>query len=174
MGPVPVPPALPAAAQQAAEIAPAIDGPDYSNEGHVKTEIEPVASSVTIDVDDATEADVVKLDVEEAATLKRALEAEQVLLDQKLIAAVASQQELQQRRSKRLKMYDQRVSQSKCATSRDFFMCPRCYYPCYYPQDERACNKLRCGNDTRGISFCIMCSKPASASCLCISAAWAR
>ena len=84
------------------------------------------------------------------------------------------EEEEEERRSKRRKVHDKRQSEAKCAASRDFFMCPTCYYPCYYPEDERACNKLRCGEVTCKTEFCIVCGKPKSASCRCISAAWAR
>jgi hypothetical protein len=146
---------------------------EEAEEGGVK--IEPEASIAAIDVDECDDSCVVKLDAEEAAAKQRELVVEQSLREQGYEDdAVAAQQDHEQRRSKRLKMHNKRESQLKCAANGDLFMCPTCYYPSYYPRDERACNKLHCGNRTCGISFCIMCGKPASASCKCIAAAWAR
>ena len=131
-----------------------------------------------VDVDEAAadEDGVVKLDAEEVAARQRELAAERALLEQEHAEAVAMQQaqEQEQRRSKRLKVFDKRESQRKCDANPDLFMCPQCHYPNYYPSDERACNKLECGNQTCRTKFCIVCGKPASASCQCISAGWAR
>ena len=116
------------------------------------------------------------LDATEVETKERELAAERERLDREHAEAVAMQQaqEQERRRSKRVKVFDKRESQRKCAKNPNLFMCPKCYYPSYYPHDERACNKLRCGNSTCDMRFCIVCGKPASASCKCISAAWAH
>ena len=132
-----------------------------------------IEASVTIE---AIDGDIVELDAQEVVVMQRELAAERVQLEQGHAEAVAVQQEHEQerRRSKRLRVYDKRESQRKCAEYRDLFMCSTCYFPSYYPRGIRACNKLTCGNPTCGINFCIICGKPASASCRCISAAWAR
>ena len=50
------------------------------------------------------------------------------------------------------------------------YKCPKCFFMNLYV--DRACNKLECGSCH--INFCIVCFKPASQSCRCIVAAWAR
>ena len=108
--------------------------------------------------------EVAELSAEEVAAYRRVLEQEAAALLQGH-ADTAMQQE--QQRPKRFKMYE-----DKEYADSNLFKCPRCYYPNYYPSDNRACNKLPCENCH--LKFCIVCSKPESASCRCISAAWAR
>ena len=79
----------------------------------------------------------------------------------------------QQQRSKRQKTYDPNLPLGEHQ-----YRCPRCHFRNFYPPETRACNKLTCGEGTGGhgcgLKFCVVCNKPASASCRCISAAWAR
>ena len=81
--------------------------------------------------------------------------------------AVTAQEEEVRQRPKRQKVHH---ANKNLVPGKDQFKCPRCFFLNLYA--DRACNKLTCGAcDT---AFCIACGKPASASCRCISAAWAR
>jgi len=161
-----------AAAMDEEEEAPAIQ-PDTGPAGvSVKQEdAEPVVQSKwpPIDVEDPEEMAVVKLCSVEVAAEQQARESEMATLLQQHTEAAQHQE--QQRRATRLKMYHE----NKDKTFADpMFKCPHCYYPNSYPREERACNKLQCGNSTCCTKFCIVCGKAASASCACIAAAWAR
>lgn len=138
-------------------------GPSSAEDTNVDREI--------IDVDDHSNVDaVVKLCPEEIAEIQQVRGAEAAALLEQHAAAVRQQEE--QHRSKRLKTYHE--NKDKVFSDADLFKCPRCYFPTYYPSDSRACNKLQCGNSTCRTSFCIQCGKPATASCRCIAAPWAR
>jgi len=161
-----------AAAMDEEEEAPAIQ-PDTGPAGvSVKQEdAEPVVQSKwpPIDVEDPEEMAVVKLCSVEVAAEQQARESEMATLLQQHTEAAQHQE--QQRRATRLKMYHE----NKDKTFADpMFKCPHCYHPNSYPREERACNKLQCGNSTCCTKFCIVCGKAASASCACIAAAWAR
>jgi len=89
--------------------------------------------------------------------------AEAARQEQQHMEAAQSQQETQ--RAKRVKVYDQHAP-----CHEDEYKCPQCFFRNFYLRD--ACNKLSCGNC--GTSFCVKCGKPATASCRCIAAGWAR
>ena len=138
-------------------------GPSSAEDTNVEREL--------INVDDPSNVDaVVKLCPEEIAEIQQVRGAEAAALLEQHAAAVRQQEE--HHRSKRLKTYHE--NKDKEFSDADLFKCPRCYYPTYYPSDSRACNKLQCGNSTCRTSFCIQCGKPATASCRCIAASWAR
>ena len=80
----------------------------------------------------------------------------------------AEDQQEQERRAKRIKVFD---PEKECGP--DVFKCPRCHKPHLYSKEGgRSCNKLACDNCS--MNFCIKCGQPASISCMCIMAAWAR
>ena len=80
--------------------------------------------------------------------------------------AAAMQQEQEERRqSKRRKIYEENRDK---ACGQDQYKCPQ-FMNLY---EDKACNRLTCGGCKS--MFCIVCGKPATASCACIVAAWAR
>jgi hypothetical protein len=118
----------------------------------------------------AVELEVTELTTDDVVAMRQAREQDEAMQLQ-AHAEVAAKQEAE-RRSKRIKLYNRKESRKRCDGNPDLFMCPRCYYPNYYPVDEHTCNKLPCGMCST--IFCIACGKKASASCRCISAAWTR
>ena len=158
-------------------------GADAANDGAPASLVPPAASDAgqiegarvkieettaeAIDVDDAAEDSVVKVDVEGVTALQRRLMEEQAALDEGHAASVAAQQEQEAQRSKRRKVFHE----NKDKVFEDpIFKCPSCYFLNLY--EDKMCNKLECGNCKTKI--CIKCGKLASASCRCIVAAWAR
>ena len=101
----------------------------------------------------------------EVAVLRRAQAEESAALLEGNAVAAEQQGKEQQQRAKRVQIFEDRP-----ITTPDTFKCPRCFYHNYY--HTRACNKLDCGNCHT--KFCIVCGRPAAASCRCIAAAWAR
>ena len=125
---------------------------------------EEYAQSSASGLDDPS--DVVEMSDSEAAAMRRAQAQEEAELLRRHQEAAALQDRRQ--RSKRIEIYDK----NKAVRTPDTFVCPTCFWHNYYPKDARACNKLAC--EKCHTKFCIACGKPASASCRCISAAWAR
>ena len=112
-------------------------------------------------------SDVGEMSGSEAEAMRQAQAQEQAALLRRHQEAAALQERRQ--RSTRIQIFDKKPIRTP-----DTFACPRCNCELhnYYPNDARACNKLAC--EKCHTKFCIVCNKPASASCRCISAAWAR
>ena len=121
------------------------------------------AESRASGLDDAS--DLVEMTESEAAAMRQAQAQEEAHLLRRHQEAAALQERRQ--RSARTQIFDKKPIRTP-----DTFECPRCNWHNYYPKDARACNKLAC--EKCHTKFCIVCGKAASASCRCISAAWAR
>ena len=111
---------------------------------------------------------VTEVSAHEAARLQEEQAAEAARQEQLHAEAVAEQEAAEeQRRSKRRKVYEENRDK---ACGEDQYKCPQCFFINLY--EDKACNKLMCGGCHA--KFCIVCGKPATASCACIVAAWAR
>ena len=113
------------------------------------------------------EAHVTEVPADEVLRLQAQQAAEAARQEQLHAEAVAKQEAAEeQRRSKRRKVYEENRDK---ACGQDQYKCPQCFFINLY--EDKACNKLTCGSCNT--KFCIVCGKPATASCACIVAAWA-